>query len=92
MNANLLQPTRSQQRMLIRCGQLDFGSESQIHYRTKILAANSDSLHTTQFQQQITNLLKTTHTLSAANADSLQTTPFQQRMLIRCQHNFGSEC
>jgi len=33
--------------MLICCRQPDFGSESQIHYKTTLLAANADSLQTT---------------------------------------------
>jgi hypothetical protein len=76
--------------MLIRCGQLsfdsksqfhckqlNFGSESQIRCKTHILAANANSLQTSQFQQRITISLQDT---------------MRQRMLIRCRKlNFGSE-
>ena len=91
VNANLLQPTQFQQRMLFCRRQLNFDSESQIRYRkhtfsnecwfaadNTALAMNANSLHATQFQQRITNLLQNIH--------------FRQRTLIHSrQLNFGSE-
>ena len=89
-NANSLQTTQFRQRitnfaaehiiwqrMLIRYKQLSFGSESQIHCTTHLLAANANSLQTAQLRQRITN--------------SLHNTQFG-RMLIRCgQLNFSSK-
>jgi hypothetical protein len=106
-NPTSLQPTRFRQRMLIRCKQrivgsefvirytqFNFGSESQIRCRTHNLATNVNSLHPTQFQQQIAELQIrcrqynfdieplihcSTHN-SEVNVNSLQTTDFRQQI------------
>jgi hypothetical protein len=59
----------------IRCKPYNFGSKSQICYKTHNSAVNVNSLQATQFRQRITNSLQD-NAISAANADSLQTTRF----------------
>ena len=69
------------QRILIRCPQFNFGSESQIRCRTHNSATNTNSLLTILFQQRITNSLQTLQ-LRQRIPNSLQNTS---------QFNFGNE-
>jgi hypothetical protein len=99
------------QRMLIRCKQLNFiselpsrcrqfnfSNESQSHCRTHNLAANVNSLQTTQFQRICKQYNFKTHNLtdssiSAANykfAADYTTSAGNQNLLQYTQ--FGSEC
>jgi len=59
-NENLLTTGRTvQQRKLFCCWHHHFGSECYFAAANTFLAANANSLQTTQFRQQVTNLLQT---------------------------------
>jgi hypothetical protein len=85
-----LQTTHFRQRTPVCRRQHNFGSECWFAANNTISTANADSLQTTQnFSSKC--WFDANNTIPVVNADSLPTTQFSQWMLIRCEHNFGSE-